>query len=215
MAQVTLSFDNGPDKSVTPVVLDILAAHDIKASFFVVGEKLIQPGARALAERAKREGHWIANHTFTHTTPLGQDPDPDVPEREIGRMQREMGDLTEDTNLFRPFGGGGRLGGHVLSRAARDFLLAGGYTCVLWNSVPRDWEEGDGWLETAMDQTAALDWSLVVLHDIPGACVDNLDDFITRLKARDVVFRQEFPPDCVPMENGQMVRPEVFPDTDF
>jgi len=212
---VTLSFDNGPDKSVTPAVLDILAAHGIKASFFVVGEKLIQSGARALAERAKSEGHWIANHTFTHKTPLGQDRDPDAPEREIGRMQREMNGLAEANNLFRPFGGGGRLGGHVLSRAARDFLLAGGYTCVLWNSVPRDWEEGDGWLDTAMEQTAALDWSLVVLHDIPGACIDDLDRFIGRLKARGDTFRQDFPPDCVPIENGRMVRPEVFPEPDF
>jgi peptidoglycan/xylan/chitin deacetylase (PgdA/CDA1 family) len=63
MAKVTLSFDNGPEPDVTPRVLDILSARGIRSSFFVLGRKLADAAARQLTERAKREGHWIANHT--------------------------------------------------------------------------------------------------------------------------------------------------------
>ncbi len=211
MAKVTLSFDNGPDADVTPRVLDILAAHGIKSTFFVIGKKLADPKARPLAERAKREGHWIANHTFTHGTPLGRIADAAEAVGEIANAEAEIGALGETPKLFRPFGGAGKIGGHLLSRAARDHLLAGGYSCVLWNSIPADWEEGDEWIERGLEQTAAQDWSLVVLHDIPGACVDGLERFITALEARGDEIVQSFPPDCLPMEAGQWVRPDVLP----
>ncbi len=44
MLDVTLTFDNGPEPAVTPRVLDILGAADIKATFFVLGSKLADPG---------------------------------------------------------------------------------------------------------------------------------------------------------------------------
>ena len=68
--EVTLTFDNGPDPEATPHVLDVLAARDLKATFFVVGERLA--AARHLAERAHAEGHWIGNHTWTHRAPFGE-----------------------------------------------------------------------------------------------------------------------------------------------
>ncbi|MBY9051435.1 polysaccharide deacetylase family protein, partial [Pseudomonas fluorescens] len=43
---LTLTFDNGPDPDVTPLVLDILAERGIKATFFVIGEKLADPARR-------------------------------------------------------------------------------------------------------------------------------------------------------------------------
>ena len=74
MKQLTLSFDNGPDPAVTPLVLDTLARHDIRSTFFVIGNKLVDPAARACADRAAAEGHWIGNHTWTHSSPLGERP---------------------------------------------------------------------------------------------------------------------------------------------
>lgn len=212
MAQITLSFDNGPDPTVTPMVLDILDHHDIASTFFVVGEKLVDADARRLAERAKAEGHWIGNHTFTHKVPLGLDDDPEAPLREIGATQDIMADLSRDERLFRPFGGGGILDSRVLSHSARDYLLAHRYTCVLWNSVPGDWKEGDGWVDTAHEQINSQPWSLVVLHDIAGACISRLDEFIGALKAAGHTFTQEFPPDCVPIESGKFVRPDALPE---
>ena len=69
---IALSFDNGPDPSTTPKVLDVLAAREIPALFCVLGERLARPELRRLTERAHAEGHWIANHTYTHSVPLGR-----------------------------------------------------------------------------------------------------------------------------------------------
>src|ERR1700752_5263230 len=58
---LTLSFDNGPEPGVTPLVLDVLAERGIRTTFFVIGEKLSDGERRKLAARAHDEGHWIGN----------------------------------------------------------------------------------------------------------------------------------------------------------
>jgi hypothetical protein len=70
--EVTLSFDNGPEPAVTPRVLDVLEAANIRATFFVLGSKLADKQRRAIAKRAHATGHWIGNHTWTHSQPLGR-----------------------------------------------------------------------------------------------------------------------------------------------
>ncbi len=212
MARVTLSFDNGPEPDVTPRVLDIPGARGIKSSFFVLGRKLADAAARPFTERAKREGHWIANHTYTHTTPLGRIEDASQAVGEIAGCEAEIGGLAETPKLFRPLGGAGKIGPHLLSRAARDHLMANDYTCVLWNSIPADWEAGGEWVERALEQTAAQAWSLVVLHDIPGGCVDDLERFLDALEARGDDIVQDFPPACLPIVAGQLVRPDALPE---
>ena len=69
---VTLTFDNGPEPAVTPRVLDILGNTGISATFFMLGSKLADTERRGIAKRAHAEGHWIGNHTMTHSTPLGR-----------------------------------------------------------------------------------------------------------------------------------------------
>src|SRR5689334_24020195 len=113
MFDLTLSFDNGPDPDATPLVLDVLAKRGIKATFFVIGKNLV--AHRALAERATGEGHWIGNHTFTHSGPLGRRGEPGVADEEIGRTQTAIGALGHPHRFFRPQGGGGKLGPHLLS----------------------------------------------------------------------------------------------------
>src|ERR1700712_4776450 len=102
MFDLTLTFDNGPEPGVTPRVLDILGERGIKTTFFVIGEKLGDPGRRRLAARAHDEGHWIGNHTFTHTVPLGQQTDANTAASEIGRTQAAIGDLAHAKRWFRP-----------------------------------------------------------------------------------------------------------------
>lgn len=212
MAKVTLSFDNGPEPEVTPRVLDILERHGVKSTFFVLGRKMVEPERRALAERAHAAGHWIGNHTWTHETPLGLSADPAAADREIGATQGEIGALSHPGRLFRPFGQGGNLDGRILSPAARDYLIHGGYTCVLWNSVPGDWRPGDDWFDRGLADAAQGDWTLMVLHDLPDACIDRLDDFIRALKDAGHEIVQDFPPDCVPIDRGAFVRPKAMPD---
>lgn len=204
MRDVTLTFDNGPEPDVTPGVLDVLARAEVPASFFVLGHKIADPARRRLAERAAAEGHWIANHTYSHDTPLGNLPGADVPEAEIGRTQALIGDLAHPDKLFRPFGGGGALGPHLLSRPVADYLIEGRYTCVLWNAIPRDWADPDGWVETAMDQLAALDHALIVVHDLPTGAMAHLERFIDKVRDAGGIFRQDFPEDCVPLKRGRV-----------
>jgi peptidoglycan-N-acetylglucosamine deacetylase len=206
MPFVTLSFDNGPEPEATPHVLDVLAKHGIRTTFFVIGNKLETGERRRLSERARDEGHWIGNHTYTHTTPLGLSPDPAVAEAEIGRTQRALGALAHPDRLFRPFGGGGNLDRRLMTAGVRDYLVQGGYTCVLWNAIPRDWDDPDGWVGRALAQAASRAWSLMVLHDLPSGAMRHLETFIDRAKDAGVSFRQEFPPDCVPILRGEIVR---------
>jgi peptidoglycan-N-acetylglucosamine deacetylase len=203
--RITLSFDNGPDPEVTPQVLDVLSRAGLEASFFVLGDKLRDRARRAVAERARAEGHWIGNHTFHHALPLGLSSDPDIAANEIGRTQELLGPLADERRLFRPFGGGGRLGRHLLSRAALDYLIAGRYTCVLWNAVPGDWRNPRGWVARALTQFRALDWSLVVLHDLPTGAMDRLERFIAEAREAGATFVQDFPPACVPVVRGRVV----------
>ncbi len=202
--RLTLSFDNGPDPETTPHVLDVLGRRGLKTTFFVIGRKLAVREGRKQAERAQAEGHWIGNHTWTHETPLGLLTDAEAPAREIGSTQAELGPLAHPQRLFRPFGGGGKLGPHLLSPAARDFLTSGGYTCVAWNAIPRDWAEHDRWPETARAQIAAQDWTLIVLHDYVAPAMRHLDRFLGELTDAGIEFAQDFPADCVPIREGRI-----------
>jgi peptidoglycan/xylan/chitin deacetylase (PgdA/CDA1 family) len=207
MLDLTLSFDNGPEAGVTDAVLDTLARHDVRTTLFVLGRKLATSEGRKLAERAHAEGHWIGNHTFSHTTPLGLIADPATVEREIADTQAAIGALAHPQRYFRPFGGGGNLDERLLNRVALDVLQRGRFTCVLWNAIPRDWDDPDGWAERALAQIAARPWTLMVLHDLPTGAMRHLDRFLADAKARGARFRQDFPPDCVPLLDGEIVAP--------
>jgi peptidoglycan-N-acetylglucosamine deacetylase len=203
--KLTLSFDNGPFPDVTPGVLDALARAGATATFFVCGKEAGDPGRRALLERIRAAGHRIGNHTQSHSVELGATSDPDAPRREIERAQAALGDFADEARLFRPYGAGGVLGPRLLSRAAVKHLCDGGYTCVLWNSVPRDWEDPTGWPERALVDVRARPWTLLVLHDIPSGAMRALPDFLARAADAGVELTAELPPACVPILRGRQV----------
>ncbi len=77
--KVALSFDDGPDPTWTPKILDILKRYGVKATFMVIGEQAVDnPG---LLKRYIREGHEIGNHTWTH---------PDISEISDGQLRLEL-----------------------------------------------------------------------------------------------------------------------------
>lgn len=61
---VYLTFDDGPNPKVTPLVLDILGKFDAKATFFCVGENVKK--YPEVFQEVKRRGHSVGNHTFNH-----------------------------------------------------------------------------------------------------------------------------------------------------
>lgn len=202
MTRVTLSFDNGPDPEVTPHVLDVLRDRDVLAQFFVLGKHIVDPAGRRLVERARDEGHLIGNHSFSHEVPLGFDTRRDAVEREIAATEALLAPIVWGTKRFRPFGDGGVIGRHLLSRPAVDYLVTHKYSCVLWNSVPRDWIEPDAWVARAVADCSARSHSLVVLHDIPNACLAGLENFINTARDHGMEFLLEVPRDCAPIVEG-------------
>ena len=205
MRHVTLTFDNGPTPGVTELLLEILERAGLLCTFFVIGRKLADPAATALMHAAHAAGHWIANHTLTHNMALGDRPDALYAAAEIGQAQALLGGYTRPEKLFRPYGNSGLTGPHLLSEAAIAYLLAGNYTTVLWNSVPGDWKDPDGWVDRCLAQVAALDRSVVVLHDVAAGCLARLPELLDRLQALDVVFEQRFPDSVILTRAGQVV----------
>ena len=63
-----LTFDDGPTKSATPKILDILKEEDVKASFFVIGKYV--KNHPDIVKRAYNEGHYIANHGYNHNNSI-------------------------------------------------------------------------------------------------------------------------------------------------
>jgi peptidoglycan-N-acetylglucosamine deacetylase len=205
LAKITLTFDNGPEPEVTPHVLDCLARYGVKATFFVLGEKVSSSAGKAVSQRARREGHRIGNHTFTHTRPLGQ-VSPEIALREFERTEQALAWLDQPMRLFRP-PGGGEIGPHLLQRALVEKLQSGGYTCVLWNSVPGDFRDPHGWLKRALADCHSQAWTLMALHDLPNGAMTHLDEFLRRLTDDDYEFVQDYPAGCVPILNGKIVLP--------
>jgi peptidoglycan-N-acetylglucosamine deacetylase len=205
--EVTLTFDNGPEPGVTEQVLEVLKQAQVAATFFVLGSKLADPARRRLAEQAHGEGHWIGNHTMTHQRPLGTIQEPGVARAEILDAQALIGTLAHPDRLFRPFGRGGDLGPHLLSEEAVDTLEKNAMTCVLWNAIPRDWADPDGWAGLALEQCLAHPRTLLVLHDLPTGAMRHLGGFIAAVRQHGGAFRQDFPPDCVPIRRGRSVAP--------
>ena len=210
MKKVSLTFDNGPTPGITEPILDTLDAFGVKATFFLVGQQLIQPAARALAERAFAKGHRIGNHSFSHGEPLGLQTEAGAAAREIQQMHELLGPLAGAEPLYRP-NGRGSMGPHLLNAEAVETLCAMGASVVLWTSIPRDRsavvDRPDRWLEDAQRKITESEWTLMVLHDRPSGFpppgpMAFLADFLRWATPR-VEFRLDFPPDCVPLEKGQ------------
>jgi peptidoglycan/xylan/chitin deacetylase (PgdA/CDA1 family) len=206
---LTLSFDNGPTPDVTPFVLNVLARRGVKSTFFVIGEKLGRH--RALAERAHAEGHWIGNHTWSHSLPFGL-MTPDAAKSEFDRTHAAIGPLVHPHRYFRPYGQGGNLDNRLLSRDVVAHLANQRATIVLWSALPRDWQDPDGWVERALGQVGAQasgvqPWSLMVLHDLPTGAMRHLDRFLELIGEGGGRIRQDFPPDCMPMIDGTIMQP--------
>jgi peptidoglycan-N-acetylglucosamine deacetylase len=198
---LTLTFDNGPTPGVTDAVLDLLADRGVKSTFFVIGENLRFTSRLDLARRAVAEGHWIGNHTLTHTVPLGESTAAGQSEHEIRAAQQLIGPLAHADKLFRPFAAGGLIGPHLLDEEAVDCLVREAFTCVMWTVVPRDWDNPE-WVETTLDALDHDAWPVVVLHDLPDCCLARLPELLDELEARAVAVSQAFPDSVLPIWRG-------------
>lgn len=211
MSLVTLTFDNGPSPEVTPEVLTELESRGLSAYFCLVGAQLVLGQEQVdIARATAQAGHTLVNHSFTHKVPLGDDASAAHSAREIGKMDRLMRDTlggwgshATEAKWFRPFGRGGLLGKHVFSAAALIDIERYKYSVLLWNSVPRDWEDPTGWVKTALDGMATRAHTVLVLHDLPTGAMTQLPRFLDVALDAGHEFTTSLPSDCVPVRQGQ------------
>ena len=127
---VALTYDDGPDPVSTPAFLALLAEHDVRATFFLLGEHAVRHPA--LVREIAGAGHELAVHGWTHRAT------PTLPPGALARQVRRAAVTIEDVSStpvhwYRPPYG-------VLST---ETLLAGrsaGLRSVLWSAWGRDWE---------------------------------------------------------------------------
>jgi len=181
--EIVVTFDDGPHTLSTPVLLDSLARHQIKAVFFVLGQRLETPKGKEILRRVADEGHYIGNHTYSHPN-LTKLPEPQIRE-EIEKTAALIGDADRGLKLFRP-----PYGAHneLVDKVVREL----GYRLVFWNVDSLDWHpnyKSGKWVDHAMEQIRAREDSIVLAHDIHRTTVENVEDLLGRIKRlRNVAF---------------------------
>ncbi len=127
--ELALTFDDGPNPAWTPQLVDILARHQVRATFFLIGQFAARQ--HALVQRMHAAGHLIANHTWTH--PNLALTSAAHTRQELARTSTELEQITgAPIRYFRPPFGGRR---PATFRIARKL----GLTPVLWNAITPDW----------------------------------------------------------------------------
>lgn len=127
--QLALTYDDGPNDPHTQRLLDVLARHDVRATFFLIG-RYVQQRPDIVREMVKA-GHEVGNHTFTH--PLLTFKSAQEVRSELEQCDKALTDAVgEHPNLFRPPFGGRRPG---VLRIARRM----GLEPIMWNVTGYDW----------------------------------------------------------------------------
>ena len=121
---VYLTFDDGPIPEATPFVLDVLKEHNIKATFFMVGDNVRKHPL--IYERVKAEGHQIGNHTFNHISGFKHSI-------KTYSDNAEKANTYLHSHLFRP--------PHGWMRLTQYARLRKKYRIVMWDLVTRDYSK--------------------------------------------------------------------------
>jgi peptidoglycan-N-acetylglucosamine deacetylase len=159
--QLALTFDDGPNNLCTPRLLDALAGHDVRATFFLIG--CYAQAEPALVRRIHAAGHLLGNHSWSHPN-LALTSARKV-EQELTRTRDTLQQITgSPVRYFRPPFGGRR---PVVLKLARSL----GMTPVLWNAMTTDWSEPSAdqisrRLMSTIDANQQHGWAAnIVLHD--------------------------------------------------
>jgi peptidoglycan-N-acetylglucosamine deacetylase len=150
---VYLTFDDGPAPGVTPWVLDLLAEHGAKATFFCVGRNA--EAHPEIMARIRAEGHAIGNHTHEHVN--GWRTDTYAYLRDVLRCQASTG-----STLFRP--PYGRITPAQLKALRKRFHV------IMWDVLSADFDSsisGEQCLRNVIGHSGP--GSIIVFHDSPKA----------------------------------------------
>jgi peptidoglycan-N-acetylglucosamine deacetylase len=154
---VALTFDDGPDPVYTPQILDILARHQARATFFLIGENARRHPD--IVAHIRGAGHEVGNHTDTQgsTALMSMSRFSDS----LLRAEAALARPAEEPRLFRP-------GGGVIRPAQLDLAIRRGYSCVLGSAYAWDpYRPPAGYIRWAIAKNLGPG-AIVVLHDAGG-----------------------------------------------
>lgn len=178
--EVLFTFDDGPNPTTTPKVLDILAKHQIKAVFFMVGEMVDTQNKKvpAIIARILREGHVIANHTMQHKDLCRTKTTLEAAVADIddGKAAIEKVAAVPMVWFRAPFG--------VRCDRLDELLAERGIQHFHWDLDPQEWKHGDkGKTVTYITGSLARssDRNVLLLHDIKTVTVAALPEILTWL----------------------------------
>ena len=153
--QIALTYDDGPNEPHTLRLLEVLARHEVRATFFLIGRYVRQ--RPEIAREIVKAGHIVGNHTFMH--PLLTLKGATGIRRELNDCRAALQDAVgEHSNLFRPPFGGRR---PAVLRIAREMGLAP----AMWNVTGYDWNAP---VAEAIEQKVAKKirgGDVILLHD--------------------------------------------------
>jgi peptidoglycan/xylan/chitin deacetylase (PgdA/CDA1 family) len=191
--RIFLTFDDGPNPTTTPRVLDTLKAHGIHAAFFITGVNI--RGNEALIRRMHAEGHVIASHQWRHVVraPIDQF-------RTWAPLERDTLDQVVGTRLPRFF----RYPGGAGSTAREDILRANGYVDggIGWDIDSLDWCFKNGsctrpevpvaqqrdFLTFLYTQTDRRNGGVILFHDIWPNTAARLDTILDHFESEGYAF---------------------------
>lgn len=176
--RIALTYDDGPHPDVTPRLLDLLAEHGAKATFFVIGDHV--ESHPELVRRAASEGHTIGAHSMRHpdfakisTAAAKQDTIEAFDAIERATERRTM--------LYRP------PHGHLTLRTAFMLRRMGAQTW-LWDIDSRDWRDTST-VDAIVDQSMlAAAGGVVLMHDTSDRTLEATRVLLDRLSGAGVEF---------------------------
>lgn len=168
-----LTFDDGPDPVHTPRLLDILARHNAKATFFMLGTRAVQHPD--IVARVAAEGHAIGNHSWDHQAFPSLDRAARL--QQLADCQRALEPY--GLRMFRPPKG-------MQDLSSRFDLLRAGYAVVGWNLGAQDWMDREAeWMAEHLINKLQPG-SIICLHDaLEGVSRANAADRSRTLEAVD------------------------------
>ncbi len=176
---IAMTFDDGPSATLTPKLLDLLAAHHIKATFFVIGENVAEHPE--IVVRAAREGHEIANHSWSHPN-FGKMSDEGV-RRQLQQTDDAIKNATgkRPTLLRPPYGS-------ITAREKRWIHDEFGYDIILWDVDPYDWKRPGPAVVRARILKETQPGSIVLSHDIHPGTIEAMPSTFDELEAKGFKF---------------------------
>ena len=147
-----LTFDDGPDPEWTPPLLDVLARHGARATFFMVGARAERHPE--LVRKVAAAGHAIGNHSWDHPSLVGLGAA--QRRQQIRRCEQALAPYGE--RLFRPPHGHQTAASFVDARRL-------GYRVVTWSMVAEDFRGEDGDTVLGLLRARVRPGSIALLHD--------------------------------------------------